>query len=310
MWQYILCMVISAVVCVSMYMGKLKAYSGAKPSGSIVTAVASLLLCLVGGKLFYVLFQLDFAHITSLNPEHFSIFGGALGVCLGVALCARLCYVRPMDALNAFAPGGAVLLCGARLGEFFLGPDYLKHGMIGLSDSLELLFDGNYWHVCLAEAAVALTAALLAWWIYDRRICFLRTVWFVCAFQLLTELFHNQSLIMSFVKEEQVACAVVMAVILFVHCRHGLSHDDHQRFTPFLWFFAPVAIIGYLEFELDKAWFDNFMYENVFSRISMDLADAVTNVRDLICFGCVLLCIVWACVLQIKAIRRRADLMR
>ena len=310
MWQFLLCVAASALLACGLYMARLKQISGARPAGAIVSALIALVLGFAGAKLFYVLLQLDFAHITDLNPERFSVFGGAVGVCAAVALCAGLCSVRPMDALNAFAPGGALVLCGVRLGEYFLGPDYLQHGMIGLSDSLELIFDGNYWHVCLPEAGVALAAALLAWWIYDRRLCFLRTVWFLCALQLLTELFHNQSLIVSFVREEQVACAVVMAVILFVHCRHGLSTDDHRRFTPFLWFFAPVVIIAYLEFELDKAWIDNFLYDNVFSRISYELADAITGVRDLICFGFVLACIVWACVLQVKAIRRRADMLR
>ena len=295
MWQFFICLGIAAVLACWLYGVRLKAVSGARSGGALVSVLMAAALGLLFSKLFYVLFKLDFDSLLVWNFEKFSVFGGAFGVCIAVALCAPLCRVKSVDALNAFAPAGALLLCGVRLGELFLG----SYGLIGISDSL---FE-NDWHVCLVEAGVAMLAALLAWWVYDRRVAFMRTAYLICAFQLLTELLHNnQAMFLSFVHIEQVLCAVVMLAIMFLHCRRGISHDDTYRFTPFFWFLAPVAIITYMEFELDKCWIDSLI-----SNIGTDWAYAICDAHEPICYGIILACVLWMLVLQLKALRRRAD---
>ena len=218
--------------------------------------LSSFCLGLLGGilsaKLVYYLCQIDFMiaegwkeKLFCLDPEELSFFGGAAGLCLGVALAAKICNLAPISVLNRFAPFALLLGALVRFGEYFLG-------MVGVGPYLEneaLCFfplargfsysdDWTEWYlaVFVLEGISLLAVAAVSYWkLKDNR--FLRSVFYFCLPQILLENLRLGSFMWFFcIRVEQLACMVTMFIILIIY---GVrSHGKPNRFLP-----AGIAIL-------------------------------------------------------------------
>ena len=143
--------------------------------GKPLLALLALPLCvaagILGAKMLYMLAMMThyaWEELTALNPERMSVFGGAVGVCLGVALAAWWMRSKPLDALDAFAPCGALLLGFVRAAEYGMGylgaGTYLEDGHLfarfplGIQDEWGIVW---FLSVCTLEALAALGVAVV-----------------------------------------------------------------------------------------------------------------------------------------------------
>lgn len=275
MTAYLIFLVFVLLLSTAVYAARLR-----DARGAFLALPAVVLFGIIGAKLFYVL-----PMITSVtrrygvpgcffsgNMEEFSVFGGACGAVLAIAVTAR--WTKETDkrkALNAFAPAGAILLAGIRIGEYFLNPVFLGYGMIGLGDPLEgsewycffpvAMADawGMQWYAVFSlEAFLALLGALFSVTIFRGNLVFRRTVFFLAAGQLVTELFHCQSIAWGFVRLEQVCCALLMLLLIFCQCR------QNKRFLPGVIACFLIMLLIFLEFEMDKGWIAGFLWNTGF----------------------------------------------
>lgn len=243
---------------------------------ALLTAVLAVLLGTVLAKVVYVLakapqqfsrFGMN-AFLRS-NPEEFSIFGGCLGVCLAAFSAAKLCRVPASASMDCFAPGAALLFTAARAGEYFLGPRFLGHGMIGLGDDLmdnswncffPLAVQDHYemWFqaVFMLEALIALIAVVLALTLLRRGHTLVRTAYFLMAAQIYTEMLHNQTIAWGFVRVEQLLCAITMMIVLICFCARTqrVTHAGIRCFWPCGVMLLMCGIDVGVEFALDKSY--------------------------------------------------------
>lgn len=118
-----------------------------------------LVLGAVGAKLGYMLLRADLLSaewigrmVRNWDPDLLSYYGGAAGVCLGTALTAKLLKIPIRDAMNTFAPMGALLAGLARFGEGFLGMlgvgQYLEESFFPIA--VRFTWDGEWFEYYLA----------------------------------------------------------------------------------------------------------------------------------------------------------------
>ena len=201
---------------------------------------------ILGAKAAYYLCQIDFMiaegwleSLLSLNPDGLSFFGGAAGVCGGVALAARIAGQKPVALLDRFAPYGLVLGALVRFGEYFLG-------MLGVGYYLEnealcffplamgFSYGDSYteWYLAvfvLEGISLLAVAAFSRWGLREHR--FLRSVFWMCLPQILLENLRMSSMMWFFcIRVEQLACMVAMFVILILHGLRG--ERGARRFLP------------------------------------------------------------------------------
>ena len=269
-----------AILCSGLFLSALLyalRLEGPAPRRAGQAALTVVLMAVMGflcAKAFYVLAlaRAQFARhgiaaFVRLNMEEFSVFGGGMGVVLAVALTARWFRVPAGRALDAFAPGGALLLMVVRAAEYFIGNRFLGYGLIGmgtdLSDGSVLCFfpmavqDGWgtwFFAVFALETVVALIALLLSFTAY-RRYPFLRTVFFVMALQIFCESLHSQSLRWGFVRVEQVFCAIGVLAVVALHCAAWRKKVGASLWAAYGWCLMVLLLIGVdvgVEFALDK----------------------------------------------------------
>jgi len=202
-------------------------------------------LGLLGAKAAYYLCQLDFMiaegwleNLLSLNPEGLSFFGGAAGVCFGVALAAKICGQAQVRMLNRFVPWGFLLGALARFGEAFLG----RVGIgLYLEDSAFCFFplaqgftygDWTEWYLAvftLEGLTFLVLAAVFSRMAQEHR--FLRGLFWMCLPQILLENLRMGSFMWFFcIRVEQLACMIVLFTILVMY---GVrSRGAKYRFLP------------------------------------------------------------------------------
>ncbi|MBR1586468.1 MAG: prolipoprotein diacylglyceryl transferase [Clostridia bacterium] len=184
-----------------------------------------------------------------------SYYGGLTGVCFGVAQAARLTGNRPMAALNAYAPAGALMAALARFGEVFLGMRCA--GNLVMTEKLcffpvAIRNEWDEWYVAvfmLAGLAYLIVFAFSLLKYREKR--FVRTLFYLCLPQILLESLRNQSIIWhEFVRMEQLACMVAMEVILVLY---GVwAKGQRKRFLPAVAGLACAGVFVAVEFALDK----------------------------------------------------------
>ncbi len=192
-----------------------------------------MLLGLVCAKVFYYLCQIDFMiamgwkdTLFRLDPEELSFFGGAAGVCFGVALSARCLGRSPLDILNRFAPWGLLLGALIRFGEFFLdrlgiGPYLMDESLcffpLGISFSYGDDWMEWYLAVFMLEG-IALLAVAAASGLLMKEHRFIRSVFWMCLPQILLENLRLGSFMWFFcIRVEQLACMLAMFIILIFY---------------------------------------------------------------------------------------------
>ena len=199
-----------------------------------------------------------------LRPEEFSFAGGAIGVTLAVAMCARLRKRSPAEALDIFAPAGCLLVAFARAGEYFLGS-------VGWGDYLEIEWlcrfpfaaQNRYGEWFLAvftfEALIALIICALALireerYQAHRGLLFAHTAYSLCICQILPEMLRAVTIIFSFVRTEQVVCALTALGLLWFVCAKLHARGKKGAYRPLIWIWVLAGLNIALQFALDKPY--------------------------------------------------------
>ena len=262
---YLRCMAIGWCLCVIAYTSLLRQRSGRGLAAGCLTLVLGPALGLICAKLGYVLLRINimprgaafWPYLVSLNVEELSFWGGAAGVTLGVALAAKLAGLKPGEALNAFAPWGALMVAFARYAERYLGMlgvgMYLESGFFPYAQGIAWDPEYTEWYlaVFMLEALFALVALVLSLRHRGEPRRFLRTLFYLCLPQILCESLRMNTIVWLFVKAEQVVCyAFCEAVLVWMAFRLGRRERRH-------WLPAVVGLVVLLltvaeEFALDK----------------------------------------------------------
>ena len=186
-----------------------------------------LVLGAVGAKLGYMLLRADLLSaewigrmVRNWDPDLLSYYGGAAGVCLGTALTAKLLKIPIRDAMNTFAPMGALLAGLARFGEGFLGMlgvgQYLEESFFPIA--VRFTWDGEWFEYYLAvflfEGVASLIACMFSIRHKEEPDRFRRTVFYLCLPQILMESLRMQSISWLFVRCEQLVCYLICEGIL------------------------------------------------------------------------------------------------
>ena len=229
---------------------------------SALSLLSGILSGLLFARLFYLLFRLSVTSkegFFSFNPAAMSYYGGFFGVCLGVAVAAKLSKIPVIKALNVFAFSGALLAALIRFAEYWLG--YLGTG------GLEILIPGDtggiilpfpfamtevfsadysecYLAVFMLEGILSLRVAVFALQKKKDALCFVRTLFYLCLFQILCESMRDMSLRWLFVRCEQLLCFLVAEGILIWY---GVAAAREKK-----WNFG-AALIGLLVLGLTVA---------------------------------------------------------
>ena len=232
---WLIFMSFSALLCgISLFTGcTLSGFSSVKKNAcfSVLSLGLGILCGLLCGKLLYILFRFSAAKESffSFKPEALSYYGGLAGVCLGVAVAARLLRFPIRKVLNVFAFSLALLAALIRFAEYWLG--YLGTGGLdilfpGETDGIVLpfpfamteVFSDEYAECYLAvfmlEGILSLRVAVFALQSRKDALCFIRTVFYLCLFQILCESMRDISLRWLFVRYEQLLCYLIAEGIL------------------------------------------------------------------------------------------------
>ena len=236
---YLLFVFCSSVLCCllfALFSGRaLKCSAGKATVLGGLTLLLGAVLGLAGAKLLYFLFRFTyilktgfFGYLLSLNQNELSYYGGAAGVCLAVALSARIVRVKPCKALNAFAASGALLAALFRFAEYWLGAlgtgDYLEQGLpfpFAVSEVWNPDFPEYYLAVFMLEGLIYLRVALFAFRCRKDNLCFIRTVFYLCLAQIICESMRAQSIRWLFVRYEQLLCYLIAEGILIWYAVAG-----------------------------------------------------------------------------------------
>ena len=227
---------------------------------ALAAALAKLLyVLLLFGKVWP---RYGWASLIRLDAAEFSVFGGALGMTLGMALSAKLHRVDTARMLSLFAPPGALMLAGVRAGEFFLGMQgagaYVENKTFArLPFAISNDWGEYFWAVFLLEALAALVVAA----VFGVRkkedgipsLRFERTVYYLCVPQVICESLRALGMRWGFVRIEQVLCGVVIEGLLIYGCLQANAGSGFwKRFWPPLAALGCIGVIIGCEFGLDK----------------------------------------------------------
>ena len=249
---YLLFLSGSAVVCFALYALMLKTRNGQSGGQAVLQSAIALgmsaVLGLVGAKLLYFIFRFTYilrlgigSYFFSLKADELSYYGGMAGVCFGVFLSAGILGRKPVQALNAFAFPGALLAAMARFAEYWLGSlgtgDYLDDPLpfpLAVSEVWNPDFPEYYLAIFMLEGIVYLRVALFAWQNREDRLCFVRTVFYLCLSQIICESMRAQSIRWLFVRYEQLLCYLVCEGILIAYAVRGKKqHSGNWQATVF-----------------------------------------------------------------------------
>ena len=265
---YLLFIACSSVLCCLLFMlsamKALKLPAGKAAAFSGLVLLLGTVLGLAGAKLLYFLFRFSyilktgfFAYLFSLNQNELSYYGGVAGVCLAAALAARIMKVKTGKALNAFAAPGALLAALFRFAEYWLGAlgtgDYLEQGLpfpFAVSEVWNPDFPEYYLAVFMLEGMVYLRIALFAFRNRKDRLCFLRTVFYLCIAQIILESMRAQSIRWLFVRYEQLLCYLIAEGILIWYAFAGRKAGK-RNLGAALWGLVVCGLTVLAEYMLD-----------------------------------------------------------
>ncbi len=243
---YLLFMAGSAVLCFALFVFSAKRQM--KLSGrraATLGAVSFGLAVLLGvfcSKLLYFIFRagyllnMDFGGwLLSLKAGELSYYGAAAGVCLAVFLAAKILGEKPGKALNAFAAAGALLAALARFAEYWLGSlgagDFIEEALpfpLAISEVWNPDYPEYYLAIFMLEGILSLRVAVFALQNRKDRLCFLRTVFYLCLLQVICESMRATSIRWLFVRYEQLLCFLIAEGILVWYALAGRKKGVHN----------------------------------------------------------------------------------
>ena len=253
-----------------------------------LTLLLGVLLGVVCAKVLYCLTQIRYFRddvmndglwkaLFSGNMGKMSFYGGVAGVILAAALAARCTGNGVMDALDAYAPAGALMAALARFGERFLemidvGEQLLssEEGGWFLPLTVRTSYEYSYeyawgtvtetytvWNLAVFMLAgiaclIVFAAALLLFW--EKR--FVRTLFYLCLPQILLESLRSDTSMKfhEFVKVEQLLCMIVMVVILALY-GFWAGKKKFTHFLPVVLSLACAGLFVAVEFAKDDKIF-------------------------------------------------------
>lgn len=249
-------------------------------STALLSLVLAALLGAVLSRLSYALLmqELDFEYdglaaleqLLVFRMDNTSFFGGAVGVCLGVALANRLTRREAvMAGLDAFAPFGALLTALFRLGEGAFGSYGAGTSLAEGSPfaffplALEIHVDGGYsywgWAIFALSAAFALLWAGVAFFGLRGRgrkgLSFTLTLFSLALPQVLCESLRRRGMLWLFVHVEQLLCVILLTAVL-LYWLLGSRRAGWRHWWPLLVHGLCVALLVATEFAIDGKLFD------------------------------------------------------
>ncbi len=266
-WLAVMCLGLVAMAwlhCLILYMAEQKRRM------ALFTVVLGLPLAAVLSKLLYLAFRFDqfniygAAALIQLNPETFSFVCGCLGFVLGAVFAALICREKVLCALDTFAVPACLMVAVARAAEGFLGDlgvgDYVDAEALQFFP-LAVQDDWGGWTLAIFMLA-ALAAVFCGLWTSRwlkfspvcPGLCFERAVMGLCCGQIMFEVLRVVYIQISFVRTEQVLCALAAVVIILRRCI--LLKKRHQLRA---WLPAGIVIVVlfvaweiFLQFAMDK----------------------------------------------------------
>ena len=198
--------------------------------------------------------------LLSDSMECVSFYGGMAGVILGAVLAAKCTGNRPMTALNAYAPAGALMAAMARFAEYFL--DGVCVGRIIEEEPFQffpLAVGKDYYGYTEWSLAVFMLAGIAYLIVFlvslnklkEKR--FIRTLFYLCLPQIMLESLRNYNRLTwtQFVRVEQLACMICLEVILVLYGVWA-GKETKKRFLPAIVGLICAGVFVGLEFALDK----------------------------------------------------------
>ena len=193
------------------------------------------------------------------RASQISMFGGMAGAVLGAWLGAKLLARKPGQLLDCFVPCAAIALAFLRAGEKALGTigvgDYLPADswMARFPFAVTNAYGEYLYAVFYLEALLAFVcgAALLMhgkkWPEGVRtRVC----LFGLALAQILCESLRARCMKWGFVRVEQLLCAVLVFVLIFLECRK--APPSRFRWVPAAVCGACIAVVALMEYALDK----------------------------------------------------------
>ena len=260
---YLLFVGCSSVVCFLWYFLALrrKTETGRAAAASAVSLVLGIALGIACARLGWVLMRIESRPpLFALAHDELSFFGGLAGVILAVFLAAKVFRLPAREALNTFAPMGALLAALIRFAEGFLGlygvgyvEDWLETGVF-FPVTVEIVWDEYYsefyFAVFMLSGLFSLIAMVLSLVHGKEKNRFTRTLFYLCLPQILCESLRLQAIVWLFVKEEQLLCYLVCEGILVAYA----IKTGAKRFRSWVPALAGLAVCGILvalEFAID-----------------------------------------------------------
>lgn len=267
---YFLGLALGAAVCTGLFAWRLHR-RGMNPRTALLALPVAILLGLVMSKVGYFLLELrdqyaryGMAGLLTDRPSEFSFVSGCFGVVLAVIIAARVMKLRPMQALDAFAPCGALMAAFARACEGLLDP----MALVGMGNFVEndalwffpvavenaMLYSWFY-AVFMLEALCALVCAAVGFAVSHKRQfapgrVFLHTVVFLALPQVFSERMLSQCMRWGFVRIEQLLCALIVFAVIAYACVK--QRGGWKSYIPVLLAVLCLALIIDMEFTLDN----------------------------------------------------------
>ena len=270
---------------------------------SLLPAAACGFICAKAG---YVLLKADAAlsaygigAFLRMRSDEFSFVLGAAGVCLGIALAAKLMKKPAARALDAFAPCGAVLIAVWRWAEKWLGTlgagEYVEEGSFFARVPFGIRNEWDEWFpaIFLLEALLALLIAAVFFVRRDEDspgLSFEESAFLLALGQVFCETLRARSIVWGFVRAEQVLCGVILLALIVRSCRRaGGSGGPMRRYGEAFGLLGCMLPIVGAEFALGK---------NL-----LPIDDPI--LYRVVCYGAILLSLAGMALLMRRAVRRR-----
>ena len=199
--------------------------------------------------------------LLSDSMECTSFFGGAAGVILGAVLAAKCTGNRPMAALNAYAPAGALMAAMARFAEYFLGTVCVGRMIedeafqfFPLARGVDYGYDYTEWYLAVFMlAGIAYLTVFLVSLARFKGKRFLRTLFYICLPQIILESLRNYNRLTwtQFVRVEQLACMLYIEAVFLLYALWA-GKGTKNRFLPAIVGLACAGVFIGVEFALDK----------------------------------------------------------
>lgn len=258
---YLLILILGAVATTALFAIRLKKEQIGAGVAFLTTLLGAVLGFLCAKVICYALTNSDFG-----AENQMSFFGGCAGVVLAVFLIAKITKNDVSALMDAFAPAGALMVYFARVGEYFLDEvgirsdietAALKHFPFAVQNEWE------EWNLAVffLEALIALIVCVV--FLVRKKenavagLRMERVLFYLCLPQVFCESLRSDSLmlsivhILSFVRAEQLLCAVVFTGLLVRACRKS----GRKGFWPAYWPVAVdvlcIAVMIGVEFALD-----------------------------------------------------------